>query len=804
MTGMSCAACASRVEKALRACRGVEEASVNYAAATARVVAGDDCDPGLLAAAVQDAGYGLLTDGDASKAADESRRRYRQLKKRTTAACILTLPVAVIGMGWMHEPWADPVMCALSTVVLFVFGRGFFTGAWKQLMHRSCNMDTLVALSTGIAYLFSLFTMVHPGFWTSRGIEAHVYFEASSVIIAFILLGRTLEARAKGNTSSAIRRLMGLQPSTVTVIRDGADIVTDISQVAAGDMLLARPGEKIAVDGTVTGGKSHLDESMLSGEPLPVEKHEGDEVYAGTINISGTLTYSATAVGTDTLLARIISMVQEAQGSKAPVQRLADRIAGIFVPVIIGIAILSLIVWWAAGGTGGAVHGILAAVTVLIIACPCALGLATPTAIMVGIGRGAEHGILIKDAVSLEVAQKTDTVVLDKTGTLTEGKPSVKHVYYAPGADTGFCDGIFASLERLSAHPLAGAITTHTGGGKSYVENFEEIPGRGVCGTVDGIKYYAGSPGLLADNDTEIPAELQQHIDSMAGEGMTVVCLASEKDGALAAAGITDRIKPDTPAAIAALKQRGIEVWMLTGDNDKTARAVAAAVGISHYRAGMQPDHKAWFIQELQRKHRHVAMVGDGINDSAALAAADLSIAMGTGSDIAMEVAGMTIVGSDLSKIPQALRLSRLTMRTVRQNLFWAFIYNIIGVPIAAGLLYPVCGFLLNPMIAGAAMAFSSVSVVTNSLLLKGRRIEDNDTIHNDNQTQDKMKKEFRVEGMMCNHCRMHLEKSLNALPGITASVTLSPPVATVEFTDGQEHSLAELQEAAGEYRLSE
>lgn len=800
---MSCAACAARVEKVLRNSTGVKEAAVNYAAATARVVMEQRCDPQALADAVADAGYTLMLDADRQKVLDEGARSYRRLRNRTIAACIFTLPLIVIGMGWMHAHWANMVMAVLSTVILVAFGGVFYVGAWRQLRHRTCNMDTLVALSTGIAWLFSMFTMIYPRFWTDRGIAPHVYFEASGVIIAFILLGRTLEARAKGNTSAAIRRLMGLQPATVTrVSSDGSTSIVSIADVKPGDNLLCRPGEKIAVDGTVVEGDSFVNESMLSGEPLPVEKKAGAEVFAGTLNESGALTYRADAVGADTLLSRIIAMVQEAQGSKAPVQRLADKIAAIFVPAIIIIAAIAFILWWILGGESGVVYGILAAITVLIIACPCALGLATPTALMVGIGRAAEAGILVKDAVSLESARTIDTIVLDKTGTLTEGQPSVQSFIVMKGEEREL-KPLLASLESLSAHPLAKAVADAMADGAAHkVEDFREIAGRGVSGVIDGKTYYVGNRSLMEENDIPVGEDVSAMEKKLADEGMTVVLFA-DKEGVLALTGITDRIKPTTPEAIAAMKRAGLEVWMLTGDNENTAAIVARRCGIEHWRASMMPEHKAWFINQLKEKGKHVAMAGDGINDSAALAVADLSIAMGTGSDIAMEVASMTIVASDLSKIPAALHLSRLTMRTVRQNLFWAFIYNIIAVPIAAGVLYPVCGFLLNPMVAGAAMTLSSLSVVGNSLLLKAKGKEKRITNETD-KTATTMKKTYKVEGMMCNHCRTHLEKDLNALPGVEAEVTLTPPVATVTFTDGAEHPLDELQAAAGDYKLIE
>ncbi len=800
---MSCAACAARVEKALNSCPGVTAAAVNYASAVATVEG--DCSAEELARVVEAAGYGLLTDGDPDKADRDRESAYKQLKRNTIWAILLTLPVAVIGMGFMHWEWANPVMLVLTTVVLFVFGRRFFVSAWTQLRHRSCNMDTLVALSTGIAYLFSLFNMFWPEFWLSRNITPHVYFEASSVIIAFILLGRTLEARAKRNTSSAIKDLMGLKPSEVTVVTaDGAHRLVKVEEIGKGDLILAHPGERVAVDGIVTDGISYVDESMLTGEPLAVKKEPGDKVFAGTINQTGSFTYRAESVGNDTLLAKIIRMVQDAQGSKAPVQKLVDRVAAVFVPVIIAIAIVTFFAWLLFDGDNGFTHGLLAMVTVLIIACPCALGLATPTALMVGIGRAARHGILIKDAESIETARTVDTVVLDKTGTITEGHPQVTaYVTLDPAADVVLCN-----LERLSEHPLSKAIIAYFEKQPSAtLSDFRSIPGRGIAGVYDGVTYYAGNRKLMTEQGIVMSGDLEREATRMESEANTVIWFASSSAGAIAVAGISDKIKESALKAVAELQQAGIEVYMLTGDNRSTAAAVAAAAGIKHYRAEVLPDDKAEFVTELQAKGHRVAMVGDGINDSAALATATLGIAMGTGSDIAMEVAGMTIVSADLTKIPDALKLSRLTLRTVRQNLFWAFIYNAIGVPVAAGVLYPTFGFLLNPMIAGAAMAFSSVSVVTNSLLLKGRSLDKISIIPKHIKPSKVMKKEYKVSGMMCNHCRTHVEKALNSIDGVTAVVTLDPAVAVVEFADGKELTKEQLQavvtEKAGDYTLS-
>ena len=723
--GMGCAACAARVEKALGKQKGVIAAQVNFAAATALVeYDAGMCTPEQLRKAVQDAGYDIvMTEGERMGKQQEqlAATHYSRLKLRTIWAIVLSLPVAIIGMFFMDMPYAGYVMWILSTPVVFGMGREFFITAWKQLRHRSTNMDTLVANSTGIAYLFSLFNLFFPEFWTSRGIHPHVYFEAASVIIAFILLGRLLEERAKGKTSSALRKLIGLKPQRIMRINDkGEPIESDIAEVKVGDILMARPGEKVAVDGTVNEGSSYVDESMLSGEPIPVLKEEGDKVYAGTLNQKGSFRYKADKVGEDTMLAHIIRMVQEAQGSKAPVQKLADRIASVFVPVIMGIALLAFIIWIVCDPSNGFTHGLLAMVTVLIIACPCALGLATPTALMVGIGKGAESGILIKDAESLEVAGRVDTVVLDKTGTLTEGKPRVTDLIWT---DDPYTD-VFFSLEKLSTHPLAEAVTSFLPGKLLPVTNFEEIPGKGISGRVNGRRYYVGNSRLPDELNVRMNQKAIEAVRTFADESKSVIILSDEQE-VLAVAAVADQVKVTSTQAVRRLESDGIKVYMLTGDTAAAASAVAAQVGIKHYRSEVLPAQKAGFVAQLQAEGHCVAMVGDGINDSAALAQADLSIAMGTGSDIAMDAAKMTIVSADLNKIADAIRLSKFTVRTIRQNLFWAFVYNLVGVPIAAGLLYPVNGFLLNPMLAGAAMALSSVSVVANSLRLRRKKIRD-------------------------------------------------------------------------------
>lgn len=725
VTGLGCAACATRVNKVLNSCEGVKEANVNYASATALVTYDTQkCSPESLQKAVEESGYGLIIDaGNEEEAAETERvRQYRSLRRQTIGAVSGALPVFVLGMFFMDLRWGQWVSFVLATVVVFVFGRRFFINTFKQLRHRAVNMDTLVASSTGVAWLFSVFNLFFPEFWLSRGIEPHLYFEAASVIIAFILLGRLLEARAKQKTTGAIRGLMGLQPKTVTIVsEDGSEKEVPIQWAQVGDTIAVKPGERVAVDGTVISGESYVDESMLSGEPVPVLKQAESKVFAGTINQRGAFRFRADRTGGDTMLSQIIRMVQDAQGSKAPVQDLVDKVASVFVPVIMGIAVTVSAAWWIFAPEDGFIHGLLALITVLIIACPCALGLATPTAIIVGIGKGAKYGILIKDAASLEVARKIDTVVVDKTGTLTEGRPEVADQYWASGKEE--MQGIFRALESLSEHPLAEAVVKvmrQVDGVE--ITSFENIPGKGVRGEYGGDTYFAGNLELLKANGIEPSGDLMARYGKWLEEAMTVIWFA-DSGRALAVVAVTDRIKPTSMEAVAKLGRMGIRTVMLTGDNEASAAAVARQAGITEFRAGVLPQDKARFVKELQAAGHRVAMAGDGINDSAALAQADLSIAMGGGSDIAIDTAMITILSSDLMKIPEAIRLSHLTIRTIRQNLFWAFIYNIIAVPVAAGILYPFNGFLLNPMIGGAAMALSSVSVVTNSLRLRGKKL---------------------------------------------------------------------------------
>ena len=717
VVGMSCAGCSARVDKTLNKQPGIISASVNLAAAMATVEYNpDECTPEQLKEAVRKIGFDLIIEEkkEVQKEAEEARKsHYKILKIKTLLAILLALPVSVIAMFFHDMPYASHIMAVLSAVVVFGLGNGFFVNAFKLLTKGGANMDTLVALSTGISFLFSLFNMFFPDYLLRHGITPHVYFEAASMIVAFILLGRTLEDRAKGNTAEAIKKLMGLQPKKVTVMRNGTEMETDIDMLMVGDTVVVKPGERIAVDGTVVLGSSYVDESMLSGEPVAVLKEKGSKVYAGTINQNE-------KVGSETVLAQIIKMVQDAQGSKAPVQKLVDKVAGIFVPIIISIALLSFVLWVSLDSESGLTHGFLAAVTVLVVACPCALGLATPTAIMVGIGKGAEMGILIKDADSLEIARNVDTVVLDKTGTITEGKPVVTDWIWNDGTEN--VKRILCGLEKHSEHPLAMAVVQGIGTEPAEITGFESITGQGVKGISDGKTYIAGNRRLISSCGIVIPSDMEEKASTLAAQGKTVIWFA-DNEKVLCLCAITDKMKESSAEAISRLKSMGIKVVMLTGDADAPARYMAGLSGVDDYKSEVTPQQKADFIKTLRSQGRVVAMAGDGINDSAALAEADLSIAMGKGSDIAMDVAKVTIISSNLEKIADTISLSRHTVRTIRQNLFWAFIYNLIGVPVAAGVLYPINGFLLNPMIASAAMAMSSVSVVTNSLRLKKAKL---------------------------------------------------------------------------------
>lgn len=726
VTGMMCTGCSASVEKILRNTEGVNEANVNFAANTVLV----DYDTEIISKeelknSLEEAGYGIIIKEDNPEGEQQAlqEKEYEETKKQLIGAAIFTLPIFVMGMFFMSWTPGNYISMVLAVPVLFVFGKVFFINTWKQAKHKSVNMDTLVAMSTGIAFVYSVFATLFPSFFIERGVEPYVYFEAATVIITFILLGRVLEAKAKSNTSTALKKLMGLQPKTLRAIINGTEQEILIEEVEIGNTIIVRPGERIPVDGEVVQGSSYVNESMISGEPVAVEKSVGNKVFAGTINQKGSFYFRADKVGSDTLLAQIIKRVQEAQGSKAPVQKMVDKIARIFVPAVIGIAILTFLVWMFVGGDNAFSHALITSIAVLIVACPCALGLATPTAIMVGIGKGAENNILIKDAESLELGYKTDVIILDKTGTITKGKPNVTDVsWYVDEDEVALNKRILLALEADSEHPLADAVIRklkEEGVRPVKMVEFESVTGQGVkAKDKTGEAYFIGNRALLESQGIDVDEKLENTIASWREEAKTVVFFTDEKQ-LIAMLGIADEIKSNSVQAIKDLQEIGVEVYMLTGDNEQTAAAVAKQVGIKHFKGDAMPSDKSDFVKKLQKEGNVVAMVGDGINDSEALAQADVSIAMGHGSDIAMDVAKITLTTSDLASIPKALKLSRSTVKGVHQNLFWAFFYNVISIPVAAGVLYSVNGFLLDPMIAGAAMAFSSVSVVLNSLRLK-------------------------------------------------------------------------------------
>ncbi len=819
ITGMTCAACARRIERKLSKAKGVESAGVNFATSRATVeydpsetgvrelintvrdagydTAGtaradfivddsarpsgssvqlesyltrlpgvakasfnlstmevrveyllDAADDKSIRRAIEDFGYRVreVTGSDVSASDIESEARraeYKDLFRKFWVAALLSLPVLVIAMShgriaFLNFPGVNWLQLALTTPVVFYSGRQFYRGAWAAFRHRAADMNTLIAIGTGTAYLYSVAATIAPGLFTTGasnlmagGMEVMaaqpmvpVYFEAASAIIALILLGRLLESRAKGRTSEAIRRLIGLQAKTARVVREGLEIDIPVEEVLAGDLVQVRPGEKIPVDGLIEEGASAVDESMLTGESLPVEKSAGDEVFGATLNKTGAFRFRATKVGRETALQQIVKLVQDAQGSRAPIARLADYISGVFTPVVISIAIASFVIWFVAAPVDVRFTMALNAfVSVLIIACPCALGLATPTAVMVGMGRGAENGVLVKGGASLEIAHKLQTIVLDKTGTITRGRPTLMNVLPADGMNEAELLGLVAAAEGRSEHPLGEAIVRaakERALPNGEVSSFKALAGHGIEATVAGKKLVLGNAKLMTEREVALDG-LNGQAEKLAEDGKTPIYAAI--DGRFAGLlAVADEVKPESKDAIRAMQGMGLEVVMMTGDNRRTAERVAREVGIQRVLAEVLPEDKAREIRQLQAEKRVVGMVGDGINDAPALAQADVGIAIGTGTDVAIEASDITLIRGDLRGVVTAIALSRATIRTVKQNLFWAFIYNIIGIPVAAGLLYPFTGWLLSPVIASAAMSLSSVSVVTNSLRLRGFR----------------------------------------------------------------------------------
>jgi Cu+-exporting ATPase len=742
---MSCASCVNRIERYLRKTPGVAEANVNLATEIATVrylpeIAGMD----ELARAIEAAGYEIRavpvpTDGSRASLVDEADAEAAT-RARETRTLGLTAAVALIVAGFsmavMYLPGVPLTMEQIAwlligpaTAVQFIAGRRFYRAAWRAAIHGSTSMDTLVVVGTSAAWGYSILVTLAPGIFRSAGIEPRTYFDSSTAIVGLILMGRWLEARAKGQTVGAVKALIGLQARSARIVRAGSEVDVPLEDVRVGDLVRVRPGERVPVDGRVMEGESAVDESMLTGEPIPGEKGPGAEVIGGTMNGHGTFLFRATRVGRDTALAQIVELVRRAQGSKAPIQRLADRIAGVFVPVVLAIGALTFAVWFVFGPEPRPTHALVAFITVVVVACPCAMGLATPTAIMVGTGQGASAGILIRGGEALELAARVDAVIFDKTGTLTRGRPSLGEIVAAPGFTAAETLDLTASVERGSEHPLAAAILAGAdaaGLGRRPVEGFVAVAGRGVRGRVDGRDVLVGTAAFLADSGVDVAAVAElAAADESAASAVTYVAVDGRAAGLLPT---VDTIKPEAAGAVAELREQGIEVWLVTGDQERTARAVAAAVGIpaDHVLAEVLPAGKADAAAAIQVRGLRVAMVGDGINDAPALARADVGVAIGTGADVALEASDVTLVGGDPHGVAEAIRLSRRTLRVIRQNLFWAFGYNVVLIPVAMGALYPFFGVTLNPALSAGAMALSSVSVVSNSLRLRGARGNEN------------------------------------------------------------------------------
>jgi len=730
--GMTCASCAVNLENFLKKQKNIETASVSFPDHSARItLKSEKISVKKLQKAVKKTGFQII-EKNRSKRFENEKIRLKDLKNRLIISSIFTFPIFIFSMFW-EIPFSEYILFALSLPVLVYGGKEFFVNAFKQARQGMSNMDTLVALSTGTAFLFSVLTTFLPEFFEENGLSAHVYYESAAVIITLILVGKYAEESAKSRTSFAVKKLMQLQPDTVTILENGKPIEKSTSEIQAGDCILVRAGERVSADGQVIVGQSFVDESMLSGEPLPVAKKAGDLVKAGTINQNGALEIRAKKVGNETLLARIIQRVEEAQAGKPPIQKMVDKIAGVFVPTVLGIAILTFVIWLVFGEFAYAFSNFIA---VLIIACPCALGLATPTALTVGIGRGASLGILIKDAEQLQKIAEIDTIVLDKTGTITEGNPKVTNCIFSRKSKedekVNFYQKIIYLAESKSDHPLAKAVLqyfenqfskTDSNDFKNLqVTNFKNISGKGIQFKASEKQFFIGNKAFIFENKISIPTDLDSFIKKFESEGKTLI-LTADKEEVFGVLAIADTIKESTFSFIKKLYKNKIEVFMLTGDHEKSAQQVAQETGIKNYKAGVLPDEKGKFIQDLQNQGKIVAMTGDGINDSEALARADVGISLAGGSDIALESAGMTLLNSDLNGILTAKKLSEAVLKTIRQNLFWAFIYNVLAIPLAMGVLYPLTGFLLNPMVGGLAMAMSSVSVVSNSLRLKYKNI---------------------------------------------------------------------------------
>jgi len=733
VTGMSCAACAQSVESRLKSMPEVNDAAVNYGDRSVRIAYdGSAISLGSLRKAVKDIGYDLLIDVDdvQEKLSAIDKRQFKNLVYKLTVAILFSIPVFIVAMLSHHISATDRwIMLLLSMPVIIYSGSGFYIMAWKQAMHHSANMDTLVAVGTGAAFIFSLISTIAPQLLAQQGYPTHVYYESAVIIITFILTGKVLEEKSRSKTSAAIKKLAGLQPKTISIIRDGNLININPGFVIPGDQTEVKPGERIPTDGKVIKGESFVDQSSITGEAIPVLKIAGDTVFAGTLNQQSSLLIESIGLGSDTLLSQIIDLVQEAQSGKPPIQQLVDRIAAIFVPVVLIIGLITFISWFFLGPEPSMNFAVVTALSVLIIACPCALGLATPTALIVGIGMGAGRGILVKDVDSLQMAYKVDTIVLDKTGTLTQGKPDVINHWWKNEQSQEKAADVLYALENLSHHPLAGAICKYLiaehpdiSSIDKSVSEFIEKRGSGVQAQIEGQFYFAGNEAFMNEMNVHFSTEAVQQIGELKKQSKTIILFGNTNE-ILGIFGIADSLKPNAAKAISNFKDMGIEVIMLTGDNAEVADFIASQSGISRVLSNALPDQKGDFIKKLQNEGRIVAMLGDGINDSYALAQADVGIAMAKGSDIAIESAGITLMSGDLEHAVSAFRLSKAIIRKIRQNLFWAFLYNIVAIPLAAGVLYPFTGILLSPMIAGAAMAMSSVSVVANSLRLLSDKI---------------------------------------------------------------------------------
>ena len=816
VTGMSCAACSARVEKAVSGVKGVTSCSVSLLTNSMGVEGTASAEE--IIAAVQNAGYGAsLKKGNKAQGAqpssDEEALKDREtpaLKKRLIASLGFWIVLMYASMGHMMWGWPLPtffdgnhvamgLLQLLLTVIIMVINQKFFISGFRSLWHRAPNMDALVALGSAAAFVYSTFALFAMTDAQVKGQMDAVmvymdefYFESAATILTLITLGKMLEARSKGKTTDALKGLMKLAPKTATLLRDGAEITVPIEQVAKGDIFVVRPGENIPVDGIVCEGNSAVDESTLTGESIPVDKAEGSSVSAGTLNQSGFLRCEATRVGEDTTLSQIIQMVSDAAATKAPIAKVADKVSGVFVPAVIAIAVVTVIVWLLVGQTAG--FALARGIAVLVISCPCALGLATPVAIMVGNGMGAKNGILFKTAVSLEETGKAQIVALDKTGTITQGQPRVTDILPAEGMGEGDLLSIAYALEKKSEHPLACAIhqrAEQDGLTAAEVQQFQALPGNGLSASLNGKTLLGGSFQFIS-GQISVSEAMKASSEKLSEEGKTPLFFA--RDGKLCGIiAVADTIKEDSPEAIAQMRNMGIHVVMLTGDNERTAKAIGAKAGVDEVIAGVLPDGKESVIRTLQEKGK-VIMVGDGINDAPALTSADIGIAIGAGADVAIDAADVVLMKSRLSDVPAAIRLSRATLRNIHENLFWAFIYNTIGIPLAAGVFIPLLGWQLNPMFAAAAMSLSSFSVVTNALRLNFFRMHDSrrdHTIKTKSTTKKETKpmtKTLKIEGMMCGHCEMHTKKALEALDGVasaevshktgTAVVTLSKDVS--------------------------